>query len=291
MLFLTLYQCSHTKYFLLSVLDSVIILFLFQPQTSADEDASYSPVSEKEKDDPQNGTHIGLTPKSDTQAWGWLRECAEKGFVQWQPSKLQIGVWGFRRRNTLQKIVTISVHNCKAVFVVILWGRVGLKDRIGFLVAGGCLQPQWHTLEETVTGNMQQLQFGTCGKKMGSDRWGVNYISMLWPHILCSPTLELSFAMILLTDVGWYGTRAIKSMNCEFLNIICHSQGVSALILSHFYSKNVQYYFVSFHPKLMLQNTLMGSVELLTFLSDRNESQTILGASFFVKKEMILMLL
>lgn len=68
MLFLTLYQCSHTKYFLLSVLDSVIILFLFQPQTSADEDASYSPVSEKEKDDPQNGTHIGLTPKSDTQA-------------------------------------------------------------------------------------------------------------------------------------------------------------------------------------------------------------------------------
>ncbi|XP_061783429.1 lysosome membrane protein 2 isoform X1 [Nerophis lumbriciformis] len=32
---------------------------------SADENTSYSPVSEKEKEDPQNGTYIGLTPKVD----------------------------------------------------------------------------------------------------------------------------------------------------------------------------------------------------------------------------------
>lgn len=37
-------------------------------QTSAEDDTSYSPVSEKEKDDPQNGTFIGLTPKGDPQA-------------------------------------------------------------------------------------------------------------------------------------------------------------------------------------------------------------------------------
>lgn len=36
--------------------------------TSNDEDTSYSPVSDKEKDDPQNGTYIGLTPKGDPQA-------------------------------------------------------------------------------------------------------------------------------------------------------------------------------------------------------------------------------
>ncbi|XP_061732577.1 lysosome membrane protein 2 isoform X2 [Nerophis ophidion] len=34
-------------------------------KASADENTSYSPVSEKEKDDPQNGTYIGLTPKVD----------------------------------------------------------------------------------------------------------------------------------------------------------------------------------------------------------------------------------
>ncbi|KAM9735633.1 lysosome membrane protein 2-like isoform 1-T1 [Menidia menidia] len=36
--------------------------------TSAEEDGSYAPVSDKEKDDPQNGTYIGLTPKNDPQA-------------------------------------------------------------------------------------------------------------------------------------------------------------------------------------------------------------------------------
>ncbi|XP_044189029.1 lysosome membrane protein 2-like isoform X2 [Thunnus albacares] len=36
--------------------------------TTAEDDTSYSPVSDKEKDDPQNGTYIGLTPKSDPQA-------------------------------------------------------------------------------------------------------------------------------------------------------------------------------------------------------------------------------
>lgn len=34
---------------------------------SAEEDTSYSPVSDKEKDDPQNGTYIGMTPKADPQ--------------------------------------------------------------------------------------------------------------------------------------------------------------------------------------------------------------------------------
>lgn len=38
-----------------------------QKATSEDE-TSYSPVSGKEKDDPQNGTYIGLTPKVDAQA-------------------------------------------------------------------------------------------------------------------------------------------------------------------------------------------------------------------------------
>ncbi|XP_018517966.1 lysosome membrane protein 2 isoform X1 [Lates calcarifer] len=36
--------------------------------TTAEEDTSYSPVNDKEKDDPQNGTYIGLTPKADPQA-------------------------------------------------------------------------------------------------------------------------------------------------------------------------------------------------------------------------------
>ncbi|XP_044030620.1 lysosome membrane protein 2 isoform X1 [Siniperca chuatsi] len=36
--------------------------------TSTEEDTSYSPVSDKEKEDPQNGTYIGLTPKVDPQA-------------------------------------------------------------------------------------------------------------------------------------------------------------------------------------------------------------------------------
>ncbi|XP_076614754.1 lysosome membrane protein 2-like isoform X1 [Chaetodon auriga] len=35
---------------------------------STEEDTSYSPVSDKEKEDPQNGTYIGLTPKADPQA-------------------------------------------------------------------------------------------------------------------------------------------------------------------------------------------------------------------------------
>lgn len=36
--------------------------------TSNEEDTSYSPVSDKEKEDPQNGTYIGLTSKEDPQA-------------------------------------------------------------------------------------------------------------------------------------------------------------------------------------------------------------------------------
>ncbi|KAM8828977.1 lysosome membrane protein 2-like [Spinachia spinachia] len=36
--------------------------------TSNEEDTSYSPVSDNEKDDPKNGTYISLTPKDDPQA-------------------------------------------------------------------------------------------------------------------------------------------------------------------------------------------------------------------------------
>ncbi|XP_022066701.2 lysosome membrane protein 2-like isoform X1 [Acanthochromis polyacanthus] len=36
--------------------------------TSTEDDTSYVPVNSKEKDDPQNGTYIGLTPKVDAQA-------------------------------------------------------------------------------------------------------------------------------------------------------------------------------------------------------------------------------
>ncbi|XP_069579065.1 lysosome membrane protein 2-like isoform X1 [Brachyistius frenatus] len=36
--------------------------------SSTEDDTSYSPVSDKEKEDPQNGTYIGLTPKVDPQA-------------------------------------------------------------------------------------------------------------------------------------------------------------------------------------------------------------------------------
>lgn len=43
---------------------------VFYLQTSNEEDTSYSPVTDKEKEDPQNGTYIGLTPKGDPQDWG-----------------------------------------------------------------------------------------------------------------------------------------------------------------------------------------------------------------------------
>ncbi|XP_019745645.1 lysosome membrane protein 2-like [Hippocampus comes] len=49
----------------------VLILLLIRERkqkASAEENTSYSPVSEKEKEDPQNGTYIGLTPKADAQA-------------------------------------------------------------------------------------------------------------------------------------------------------------------------------------------------------------------------------
>lgn len=54
----------------------VIMLIVFiillvrarKQKTPTEDDTSYSPVSDKEKDDPQNGTFIGLTPKSDPQA-------------------------------------------------------------------------------------------------------------------------------------------------------------------------------------------------------------------------------
>lgn len=49
----------------------VLIILLVRARkqkTTAEDDTSYSPVNDKEKEDPQNGTYIGLTPKSDPQA-------------------------------------------------------------------------------------------------------------------------------------------------------------------------------------------------------------------------------
>lgn len=37
-------------------------------QSSAEDDTAYSPVNDKEKEDPQNGTYIGLTPKANMEA-------------------------------------------------------------------------------------------------------------------------------------------------------------------------------------------------------------------------------
>lgn len=47
----------------------VILLAKARKQkSSAEDDTAYSPVNDKEKEDPQNGTYIGLTPKADVQA-------------------------------------------------------------------------------------------------------------------------------------------------------------------------------------------------------------------------------
>ncbi|KAM4527350.1 lysosome membrane protein 2-like isoform 2-T2 [Odontesthes bonariensis] len=46
----------------------ILLVRAHQQKTSTEDDTSYSPVSDKEKDDPQNGTYIGLTPKIDPQA-------------------------------------------------------------------------------------------------------------------------------------------------------------------------------------------------------------------------------
>lgn len=48
-------------------------------QSSAEDDTAYSPVNDKEKEDPQNGTYIGLTPKADVEAWGWARGLCIEG--------------------------------------------------------------------------------------------------------------------------------------------------------------------------------------------------------------------
>ncbi|CAN9504526.1 unnamed protein product [Ophioblennius macclurei] len=46
----------------------IILLIRDRKQkSSSDDNTSYSPVHEKEKEDPQNGTYIGLTPKAETQ--------------------------------------------------------------------------------------------------------------------------------------------------------------------------------------------------------------------------------
>nr|BAM36398.1 CD36 antigen [Oplegnathus fasciatus] len=53
-----------------AILLGVFIILLVRARkqkTSTEDDTSYSPVSDKEKEDPQNGTYIGLTPKADPQ--------------------------------------------------------------------------------------------------------------------------------------------------------------------------------------------------------------------------------
>ncbi|KAM3599276.1 uncharacterized protein V6R79_002953 [Siganus canaliculatus] len=46
----------------------VLLVRDHRQKSSPEEDTSYSPVNDKEKDDPQNGTYIGLTPKGEPQA-------------------------------------------------------------------------------------------------------------------------------------------------------------------------------------------------------------------------------
>ncbi|XP_068562869.1 lysosome membrane protein 2-like isoform X2 [Cebidichthys violaceus] len=46
----------------------ILLLRVRTQKTSTEEDTSYAPVSDKEKEDPQNGTYISLTPKGDPQA-------------------------------------------------------------------------------------------------------------------------------------------------------------------------------------------------------------------------------
>ncbi|XP_069579067.1 lysosome membrane protein 2-like isoform X2 [Brachyistius frenatus] len=54
-----------------TIMLAVFIILLVRARkqkSSTEDDTSYSPVSDKEKEDPQNGTYIGLTPKVDPQA-------------------------------------------------------------------------------------------------------------------------------------------------------------------------------------------------------------------------------
>ncbi|XP_049593869.1 lysosome membrane protein 2 [Syngnathus scovelli] len=46
----------------------VLLIRERKEKDNAEENTSYSPVNEKEKEDPQNGSYIGLTPKVDAQA-------------------------------------------------------------------------------------------------------------------------------------------------------------------------------------------------------------------------------
>uniref|UniRef100_A0A3Q1EBT4 Scavenger receptor class B, member 2c n=1 Tax=Acanthochromis polyacanthus TaxID=80966 RepID=A0A3Q1EBT4_9TELE len=46
----------------------ILLIRARKQKTSTEDDTSYVPVNSKEKDDPQNGTYIGLTPKVDAQA-------------------------------------------------------------------------------------------------------------------------------------------------------------------------------------------------------------------------------
>ncbi|XP_073333908.1 lysosome membrane protein 2-like isoform X2 [Pagrus major] len=53
-----------------AIMLAILIVLLIRDRkkkTSNEDDTSYSPVSAKEKEDPQNGTYIGLTPKADPQ--------------------------------------------------------------------------------------------------------------------------------------------------------------------------------------------------------------------------------
>lgn len=44
----------------------ILLVRARKQKTTSEDDTSYTPVSGKEKEDPQNGTYIGLTPKVDT---------------------------------------------------------------------------------------------------------------------------------------------------------------------------------------------------------------------------------
>lgn len=110
------------------VFNHVVFILNVPLQTSTEEDTSYSPVSDKEKEDPQNGTYIGLTPKADPQAWGG-REDLDGALYIFKPQNHEhgFGLSGERKNSTIE--------NCQ--FCLYNWksqGDNGVEEGNIFLV-------------------------------------------------------------------------------------------------------------------------------------------------------------
>lgn len=87
-------------------------------QASTEDDTSYSPVSDKEKDDPQNGTYIGLSTKSEPQAWG-RRKVGKMGF-SWAeknpPKKLKVTFCHQKPSRVRVKLLVSNIQRCMLFF-------------------------------------------------------------------------------------------------------------------------------------------------------------------------------